>query len=70
VRRGGLRSPEQGGVPARMAAYLFLNLVSSVISQMRDALPSEPHYSHAQRAQMIVQLHLHGLANPDVNDPD
>ncbi len=68
MRRGVLRSPEQGGVPASMAAYLFLNLVSSVISQTRDALSSEQHYSHAQRAQMIVQLHLHGLANPNVED--
>lgn len=69
MRRGVLRSPEQGGLPASMAAYLFLNLVSSVISQTRDELSSELHYSHAQRAQMIVHLHLHGLANPDVEDP-
>ena len=69
IRRGVLRSPEQGGVPASMASYLFLNLVSSVISQTRDELPSEQHYSHAQRAQMIVQLHLHGIANPGVEDP-
>ena len=69
MRRGVLRSPEQGSVPAPMAAYLFLNLVSSVIAQTRDDLGSEPRYSHAQRAQMIVQLHLHGLANPGVDDP-
>ena len=68
MHRGVLRSPEQGGVPARIAAYLFLNLVSSVISQMRDEPSSELHYSHAQRAQMIVQLHLYGLANPGVED--
>lgn len=68
IRGGVLRSPEQGGVPASMAAYLFLNLVSSVISQTRDEPSSELHYTHAQRAQMIVQLHLHGLANPDVED--
>ncbi len=69
IRRGVLRSPEQGGVPALMASYLFLNLVSSVISQMRDEPLSEQHYSHTQRAQMIVQLHLHGLANSDIEDP-
>ncbi len=68
IRRGVLRSPEQGGVPARMAAYLFLNLVSNVISQMRNDPGSELRYSHAQRAQMIIQLHLYGLANPDVED--
>ncbi len=68
IRRGVLRSPEQGGLPAHMAALLFLNLVSAVVSQMRDEPASEQHYSHAQRAQMIVQLHLHGLANPDVED--
>lgn len=69
IQRGVLRSPEQGGVPAPMAAYLFLNLVSSVIAQTRDDLASEPRYSQAQRAQMIVQLHLYGLANPGVEDP-
>ncbi|GAC1372653.1 MAG: TetR/AcrR family transcriptional regulator [Ktedonobacteraceae bacterium] len=70
ISRGVLRSPEQGGIPAPMAAYLFLNLVSNVIAQMRDHDASGVHYSHAQRAQMIIQLHLHGLANPEVEDPN
>ncbi len=62
MRQGLLRSPLQGGVTAFTATVLFLNLISTFVSQPPEASLFEPQLTIEQRARLIVDFTLHGLS--------
>lgn len=62
LRIGTLRSPERGGVDAVTAAYLLLHLLQYQAGGGKAEL-SESRWA-AHRAEIIVGLMLHGLAEP------
>ena len=68
IRQGLFRSPLQGGMTAFTATVLFLNLLSSFVSQVPNAPTSETQMTVEQQAQLIVEFTLHGLSRYNGQD--
>jgi AcrR family transcriptional regulator len=68
MRQGLLRSPTQEGVTAFMATMLFLNLISTFVSQAPEATSFESQMTVEQQARLIVEFMLHGLSRYNEHD--
>ncbi|WP_376794830.1 TetR/AcrR family transcriptional regulator [Thermogemmatispora sp.] len=66
LQSGLLRSPDEGGVDARMAAYLFMSLMSRFVVWGRETLPSVAESRReslaSEQAALLVRVLLYGLA--------
>lgn len=66
LEQGLLRSPSEGGVDARMAAYLFMSLMSRFVVWGRETLPAVAENRRetlaSEQAALLVRVLLYGLA--------
>jgi AcrR family transcriptional regulator len=61
LQQGFLRKQEQGGTDAVTAAYMLMHLLSSDLSRSSHQRPRASY----ERAEMITQIFLYGLAAPE-----
>jgi AcrR family transcriptional regulator len=73
ISTGYLRSPEQGGVPARLATYLLLSTISNIPTsvEVEDAFATEkngPSEKKYDPVEMVVHVLLYGMVTNPVSD--